>query len=283
MTFWLLAGFFIVSSSFTGIILVFLLSGSLPIFTVYGWEFFIGTEWFVGEAYGALPMVYGTIIVTAIALSIAVPLALGTAVITSEVLTQNARYILKSMMELMAGVPGIVYGLLGMVLVAGWVQDLFGLIDGNCLLTAGLLLGIMILPTVMTLSEDAIHAVPNTYREQARALGLHKHEIILYGVLPEAVPGIVGAVLLGMSRAMGETVAVMLVIGSVDKLPTPLYNLFAPAQSIASKLGREAAEAIGVGLHWNALIGLGLILFTMVTTLTWFGERIGWKGRLHRI
>ena len=86
-----------------------------------------------------------------------------------------------------------------------------------------------------------------------------------------------------MSRAMGETVAVMLVIGSVDKLPTPLYNLFAPAQSIASKLGREAAEAIGVGLHWNALIGLGLILFTMVTTLTWFGERIGWKGRLHRI
>jgi ABC-type phosphate transport system permease subunit len=79
---------------------------------------------------------------------------------------------------------------------------------------------------------------------------------------------------------MGETVAVMLVIGGIDKLPTPLYNLFAPSQSIASKIGREAAEAIGVGLHWNALVALGLILFVMVITLTWAAERVGWKGRL---
>ena len=279
---WLLGIAFLVSSSLAGVILIFMLSGSLPIFAEYGWSFVVGTEWSVSETYGALPMVYGTAIVTGIALCVALPLGLGTAVMTSEVVGRQARHALKSMMELMAGVPGIVYGLLGMVLVTTWIRDAFGLSDGNCLLTAGLLLGVMILPTVMTLSEDAIHSVPRIYREQACALGFQVHEVILYGVLPRAVPGIVGAVLLGVSRAMGETVAVMLVIGSLDRLPTPLYNVFAPAQSIASKLGREAAEAIGVGLHWNALIGLGLILFSMVITMTWLAERVGWQGRLHR-
>ncbi len=282
MTPWLLGIAFLISSSLAGIILIFLISGSLPIFAEHGWSFVTGREWFVGETYGALSMIYGTTVVTGIALGVALPLGLGTAVMTSEVVGRRTRHALKSVMELMAGVPGIVYGLLGMVLVTTWIRDLFGLVDGNCLLTAGLLLGVMILPTVMTLSEDAIHAVPRFYREQARALGLQAHEVILYAVLPHAKPGIVGAVLLGVTRAMGETVAVMLVIGSLDRLPAPLYNLFAPAQSIASKLGREAAEAIGVGLHWNALVGLGLILFLMVITLTWSAERIAWKGKLHR-
>ena len=282
MTPWLLGIAFLVSSSLAGIILIFLINGSLPIFAEYGWSFVTGREWFVGETYGALPMIYGTTVVTGVALAVALPLGLGTAVMTSEVVGRRTRHALKSMMELMAGVPGIVYGLLGLVLVTTWIRDLFGLVDGNSVLTAGLLLGVMILPTVMTLSEDAIHAVPRLYREQARALGLQAHEVILYAVLPQAKPGIVGAVFLGVTRAMGETVAVMLVIGSLDRLPAPLYNLFSPAQSIASKLGREAAEAIGVGLHWNALVGLGLILFLMVMTLTWSAERIAWKGRLHR-
>ena len=282
MTPYLLGLAFLVSSSLAGIILIFLISGSLPIFAEYGWGFVTGQEWFVGETYGALPMIYGTTAVTAIAIGVALPLGLGTAVMTSEVVGNRARYILKSIMELMAGVPGIVYGLLGLVLVTTWIRDLFGLIDGNCVLTAGLLLGVMILPTVMTLSEDAMHAVPLLYREQARALGLQPHEVILHAVLPQAMPGIVGGVILGISRAMGETIAVMMVIGSLDRLPAPLYNLFSPAQSIASKLGREGAEAIGVGLHWNALVALGLILFVMVMMLTWSAEQLGWKGRLHR-
>tara|TARA_B100001971_G_C18261556_1_gene587377 strand:- start:1121 stop:1963 length:843 start_codon:yes stop_codon:yes gene_type:complete len=280
MTPWLLGIAFLISSSLAGVILIFLISGSLPIFAEYGWSFVTGTEWYVGETYGVLPMLYGTIAVTGIALGVALPLGLGTAVMTSEVVGRRTRRILKSVMELMAGVPGIVYGLLGMVFVATWIRDLFGLVDGNCLLTAGLLLGVMILPTVMTLSEDAIYAVPRLHRKQARALGLQEHEVILYAVLPQAMPGILGATFLGITRAMGETVAVMLVIGGIDKLPTPLYNLFAPSQSIASKIGREAAEAIGVGLHWNALVALGLILFVMVITLTWAAERVGWKGRL---
>tara|TARA_B100000315_G_scaffold253546_1_gene292524 strand:- start:3342 stop:4187 length:846 start_codon:yes stop_codon:yes gene_type:complete len=280
MTPWFLGISFLISSSLAGIILVFLISGSLPIFEKYGWEFIFGEEWYVGETYGALPMIYGTTVVTGIALGIALPLGIGTAVVTSEVVGRRMRYILKSVMEIMAGVPGIVYGLLGMLLVTTWIRDLFGLVDGNCLLTAGLLLGVMILPTVMTLSEDAIHVVPNFYREQAYALGLQTHEVIIYAVLPQAIPGILGAIFLGTTRAMGETVAVMLVIGSLDRIPDPFYNLFAPAQSIASKIGREAAESIGVGLHWNALVALGLILFGMVMTLTWLAERVGWTGRL---
>ncbi len=282
MTRWILGTAFLVSSSLAAIILLFLISGSFPIVIQHGWTFLTGVEWSVGETYGALPMIYGTVMVTLIALAVALPLGVGTAVMTSELVGPRMRRTLKSLMEVLAGVPGIVYGLLGMVFVTTWVRDSFRLIDGNCIFTAGLLLGVMILPTVMTLSEDAIHAVPDWYREQARALGLQRHEVIIHAVFPHALPGIFGALLLGVSRAMGETVAVMLVIGSLDRLPAPLYNVFAPAQSIASKLGREAAEAIGVGLHWNALLGLGLILFLMVITLTWSAEKIGWQGRLHR-
>ena len=272
---WLLGGAFLISSSIVSIMLIFLIHGSVPVFVEYGWTFIIGTEWSVGKTYGALPMIYGTVVVTAIALGIAFPLAIGTAIMASEGVGERTRYVLKSIMEVMAGIPGIIYGLLGMIFVTTWVRDVFGLIDANCLLTAGLLLGVMILPTMMTLSEDAIHAVPRIYREHAWALGFQRHEVICYAVLPQAGPGIIGAVFLGLSRAMGETMAVMLVIGSLDRLPSPLYNLFAPAQSIASKIGREAAEAIGVGLHWNALVALGLVLFVMVMTLTWSAERLG--------
>ena len=167
-----------------------------------------------------------------------------------------------------------------MILTAVWVRDVFGLIDGNTLFTAGLLLAVMILPTIMTLSEDALQAVPGEYRETALGLGLTRLETVWRAVLPQALPGIAGAVFLGMGRAMGETIAVMLVIGGLDRIPDPWYNLFQPGQSIPSKIGREAAESLGFGLQWHALIGLGLILFILVMTLSWTGNRLLRRVRL---
>ncbi|MFQ5709942.1 MAG: phosphate ABC transporter permease subunit PstC [bacterium] len=263
-----------ISISIVGVVFIFLLKDSLPLLRREGWHFVVGREWRVGEAYGALPMIYGTVVVTFVALCFALPLALGSAVITAEVLTDRVRLLVKMVMELLAGIPGVVYGLLGLTLLTTAVKNLFGLIDGNTLFTAGILLGIMILPTIMTLSEDALRSVPKAYREQALALGLNRRETIIHAVLPGALKGIVGAVLLGLSRAMGETIAVMLVIGSVDRIPQPFYNLFSTAQTITSKLGREAAEALGVGYHWNALIGLGLILFILVMGITLAGDLI---------
>ncbi len=265
---------FVISISIIGIIFIFLIKDGLPIFQHEGLRFLTGQDWYAGEVYGALPMIYGTVVVTFIAVCVALPLGLGSAIITSEIMSGRLRMIVKMIMELLAGIPGIVYGLLGIVILTTAVKNIFGLIDGNSIFTAGILLGVMILPTIMTLSEDALRAVPKEYREQALALGLGHSETILHAVLPQALKGIVGAVLLGISRAMGETIAVMLVIGSLDRIPQPFYNVFTTGQTITSKLGREAAEALGVGYHWNALIALGLILFLMVMVITFVGDII---------
>ncbi|MCF8719825.1 phosphate ABC transporter permease subunit PstC [Nitrospina gracilis] len=272
--FWLTGTMALVAVVSVAVLFAFLFWESLPVFSQRGVSFLTGTEWFSGEVYGALPMVIGTLWVTAIALFFTLPVALGAAVFTSEFLAPRARLTVKAVMELLAGVPGIVYGLMGVTLVAVWVRDAFGLIDGNTLFTAGLLLAVMILPTVMTLSEDALQAVPGEVRDTALGLGLTRWETLQRAVLPQAAPGIAGAVFLGMGRAMGETIAVMLVIGGLDRIPNPWFNVFLPGQSIPSKIGREAAESLGFGLQWHALIGLGLILFVMVMMLSWIGNRL---------
>jgi phosphate transport system permease protein len=251
---------------------VFLVAQSMPILAELKWGFLLGQDWWAGEAYGALPMIYGSCMVTGLALVLALPLAIGGAVYTSEFLSAQRRLWVKALMELFAGIPGIIYGLLGVAFLAGWVKESFDLIDGNTILTAGLLLGIMILPTILTLSEDALQAVPGQYRDASLSLGLTKLQMITSAVIPEALPGIAGAIFLGMGRAMGETIAVMLVIGGLDKIADPWYDLFAPAQSIASKLGREAAEALGTDLQWSALMALGLALFLMVMFFTLMGN-----------
>jgi len=269
LTLW---GSFYIAIGLVGFMFFFLLWESIPIFSREGLNFLVGIQWHPGEAYGALPLVYGTLMVTGIALCLALPLGLGTAIFTSEILPMQYRLLIKSIMELLAGIPGVVYGLLGIVFVTSGVKSLFHLQDGNTLFAAGFILGVMILPTIMTLSDDALRSVPKVFREQAFALGLNPAETILKVVIPNAWKGIVGGVLLGISRAMGETIAVMLVIGGIDRIPKPFYNIFSSAQSITSKLGREAAEAVGMGLHWNALMGLGLLLFLLVAVFTFLGN-----------
>ena len=234
--------------------------------------FLLGLDWFPGEDYGAAPMIFGSATVTFIALVLATPLALASAIYTSEFLDSNQRLTVKGIMEILAGVPGIVYGLLGVSLLTVWVRDLFNLVDGYTLLSASFLLSIMIMPTIMTLSEDAIHSTPAEYLQAASGLGLSKMEIFFAVTLPHAIPGIVGAILLAIGRALGETIAIMLVIGSLDHIPEPWFDVFSPGQSIASKLGREAAETLGLGQHWNALMALALILFLLVMFLTSFGN-----------
>ncbi len=266
----------------TGLIVLFflfLVKESVPVFQAEGARFLTGGDWWVGESYGAGPMIFGSAVVTLLALAMVLPFALAGAVVASEFLSPRLRWAMKSLMELFAGVPGIIYGLLGVGVLAPAVKDFFGLIDGNTLLTAALLLGLMVFPTILTLADDALHAVPGKYRDQAQGLGLSRLETVRAVVLPQARAGLLGAVFLGLGRAMGETIAVMLVIGGRDQVPSPWYNLFAPGQSIPSKLGREAAEAVGAGLHWNALLGLGLVLFLMVLGVTVAGQLFLNKGR----
>ena len=200
----------------------------------------------------------------------------------SEILPAKARFFVKSLLELLAGIPSIVYGLIGVAFFSIWVQEVFDLQSGRTILTAGVLLAIMVLPTIITLTDDALHNVPNNYREAAKGLGLYKYEVVKDTLLPIAKPDIIGAVLLAFGRALGETMAVMLLIGSIDKIPKPFYNWLSPGQTITSKLGREIAETSFGSVHFSAMIFMGLLLFTIVLVITIVAQRVYKnKERLH--
>jgi phosphate transport system permease protein len=189
----------------------------------------------------------------------------------------------KVLIELLAGVPSVVYGLLGILLLRDWIYELFAHFEplsGDTLLTAGVLLAVMILPTVVTLSDDALCAVPATQRRAACALGLTRAETILHVALPQARRGMGAAILLALGRALGETIAVFLVIGRQDNnLPNAwlsLRPLLESGQTLTSKLGSsETSIAFGDPLHWGAIVGLGLILLVLTGGLTVLGTAFG--------
>jgi phosphate ABC transporter permease protein PstC len=262
------AGSAFLSAGIILLILLFLLANSWDAIRHNGTQLF-ALEWNPARArFGILPMLYGSTAVLFISLSIALPLGLTTAIFVSEILPQRFRLYAKSLLELLAGIPSIIYGLIGIVFFSMWIENLFDLQSGRTILTGGLLLAVMVLPTLITLSDDALQHVPQKYREAARSLGLYKFEVIQKAVLPLAKSNLIGAALLGMGRVLGETMAVMLVIGSIDKLPSPLTNLLVPGQTMTSKLGREVAETAFGSLHFSAIIFIGFLLLLFVVSVT---------------
>ena len=258
----------LISTGIILLILTILLINSWDAVSQLGWRIF-SLRWDPAAGqFGILSMLYGSLMVTAIALMIAVPLGLACAVYLSEILDDKHRFYVKSLLELLAGIPSIIYGLIGVAYFSVWIGNLFALQSGRTILTAGLLLAIMVLPTIITLSDDALHNVPQKYREAAKGLGLYRYEVIKGAVLPLAKSDITGAVLLALGRTLGETMAVMLVIGSIDKIPQPLFNILVPGQTITSKLGREIEEATFGSLHFSTLIFMGLFLLIIVLVLT---------------
>lgn len=232
--------------------------------------------------FGMMSMIYGTTIVTLLALFIAVPTGIFSAILISEFLPIRYRIPVKSSLEILAGIPSIIYGLIGVALLSVWIGNIFELTTGRTLLTGGVILAIMILPIIITLTDDALNNVPAHYREAAYGLGHYKHEVILGSLIPMAKADIIGGVLLGLGRAMGETMAMMLVIGSIDRIPDPFYNILVPGQTITSKLGREITESVFGSLHFNSMIFMGLMLMIAVFTITMIAQRtIKFGGRLY--
>lgn len=267
---------------FVGGMLVVFLEQSFPLWSHEGTGYFTGKIWYFRQAqFGTLPMLYGTAAVSAVALLVAAPIGIGAAVFAAEYLPARPRLMLKLLIELLAGIPSVVYGLLGILVLRNYIYDglrAVGLdpLTGDSLLTAGLLLAAMILPTVMTLSDDALEGVPAQQRQAARGLGLTHAETILCVSLPQARRGLVAAVLLALGRAMGETIAVFLVVGRQDnQWPANLLSLnplINAGQTITSKLGgAETNIAYGDPLHWGAIVGLGLLLLVSVVTVTFLG------------
>ena len=253
---------------------------SLPVFQHSGIQYLTGSRWYFRKLeFGALPMIYGTFIVALIALLLAAPIGIGAALFTAEFLPPRLRITIKIVIELLAGVPSVVYGLIGILLLRNWIYQLFASfnpLSGDTLLTAGILLAIMILPTIMTLADDALRGVPAEQRRAARSLGLTTTETIFAVSLPQAARGLAAALLLGLGRALGETIAVFLVVGRQDNnLPANIFSLrpwLSAGQTLSSKLGgSETNIAYGDPLHWGAIVGLGLILMTMVLLVTMLG------------
>ena len=267
-------------AAFAGLIAVFVFE-AWPFVRAQGVTGLFGIRWsFRSERFGALPMIYGSLAVSAVALALAAPIGLGAAIFLSEVLPRRARVAAKVGVELLAGVPSVVYGLLGVLLlrdVAVRLLKPFDPISGDTLATGGILLAVMILPTVVSLGDDALAAVPRSRRTAARALGLGRAETILRAVVPEALPGLASALLLGLGRALGETIAVFLVVGRQDnQWPERLFVLEPLAragQTVTSKLGgSETSLAYGDPIHWGALLGLGLLLLATVAALSFVGS-----------
>ncbi len=268
--------------AFVGMLAVFV-AQSAPVWRSEGWSFFTQKQWFYRQQlFGIAPMLYGTVVVAAVALLVATPAGIGTAVFASEFLPRRARLTVKVAIELLAGIPSVVYGLLGIVLLRDWIYRAlqpFDPLSGDTLLTAGLLVGVMLLPTLMTLSDDALRSVPASQRLAARGLGLTATETALRVTLPQAWPGLLGALLLAGGRALGEMIAVFLVVGRQDnQWPESLLSLRPMAeagQTLSSKLGGpEINIAYGDPLHWAAMVALGLVLLVLVATLTLAGTLI---------
>jgi len=228
------------------------------------------------QDFGAAAMLWGTAAVCVVALAVATPLGWGAAIGLTELTPPRAARWLRTGVEVLAAIPSIVYGLVGIAVLRPLVSTVFGVPGGDSLLAAGLVLAVMVLPTVVAVSVDSLAGVSDAHREAAAALGLTRTEVIRWAVLPLARPGMRAAVLLGLARALGETIAVFLVIGRADgRLPGPgelLDSLARPGQTLTTKLGGpEPVLAGAAGPHWAALSALGLVLLAVVATTTVLG------------
>ena len=242
------------------LICVFLFANGIPAIGKIGvFKFLLGTKWKPGnDIYGILPMILGSLYVTAGAIIIGVPIGLLTAVFLAKFCPKGLYKILKPATELMAGVPSVVYGFFGLVVLVPLVQNIFG-VAGNTMLTASVLLGIMILPTIIGVSESAIRAVPDSYYEGSLALGASHERSVFFATLPAARSGILAGVVLGIGRAIGETMAVVMVAGNKARMPQGLLD---GVRTMTANIVMEMGYA--TDLHREALIATAVVLFVFI-------------------
>lgn len=254
-------------SGFTAIIILLLIAlfifrEGLPAFAEVGvFDFIFGSTWRPGiDQYGILAMIVGSIAVTVVSMIMAVPLGIACAILLAEVAPLKVRNILRPAVELLVGIPSVVYGLVGLVLLVPIIENIGG--SGFSILTASIVLMVMVLPTIISISEDSIRAVPASYREGALALGATKWQTIKGVVLPAAKSGIGAAIVLGMGRAIGETMAMIMVIGNSIAFP---HSLLDAARTLTGNIALEINYATGI--HESALFATGVVLFIFILLL----------------
>ena len=244
------------------IICIFLFANGIPAMAEIGFfDFLLGTEWKpsnIPPSFGIFPMILGSLMVTLGAIIIGVPIGILTSVFMAHYCPKKPYRILKPGVELLAGIPSVIYGFFGLVVLVPLIRTVFGG-NGNSILTASILLGIMILPTIMGVSESAIRAVPTHYYEGALALGATKERSIFATVLPAARSGIMAGVILGIGRAIGETMAVIMVVGNQARIPASILDR---VRTLTTNIVLEMGYA--ADLHREALIATGVVLFAFI-------------------
>jgi phosphate transport system permease protein len=256
-------------------IIALLIKEGVPIFWhTPPWEFFFGTKWYpVSEppTFGIMPFFVATLWVTVIATVISVPIGVACAAYLSEVAPAGVRETVKPVIELLAGIPSVVMGFIGLMLLSPLVQSVFNLNTGLAGLTAGIMLAFMSLPIIISVSEDALRAVPDEFRQASYALGANRWETIWHVCIPAALSGITAAVMLGVGRAIGETMTVLMVAGGALAVPvSPTDPMMPMTAAIASGIG----NAVRGGLQYQALFAIGLILFILTLAVNLIADRV---------
>ncbi len=267
-----------------GLIFVFLLREGLPAFVHVSPRTLFGVRWYpIEEMYGLVPLLVGSLLVTVGAVVIAVPLGLITAIYLGEIAPKWQREVLKPLIEVLAGIPSIVLGFLGWVVLAPLIQRA-GAATGLTAFTGSLILAYMSLPTIISISEDALYAVPKEYRDAALAIGATEWQTIWRVVMPAARSGIVIATVLGIGRAIGETMAVMMVTGNAANIPALGWGMFfQPVRTMTATIAAEMGEVAQGSLHYQVLFAIGIVLFLITFAINWLaGRLIGGGGRQRR-
>jgi phosphate transport system permease protein len=273
---WLLFATGISSILIIILIIAFIFREGLPAMISYGvFNFIFGMNWApTSGQFGVFPMIVGTLGITALALIMAVPLSICCSIFLAEIAPPTMRRILKPTIQALAGIPSVIYGFFGLVVLVPIMRTNFGG-TGFSMLAASLILTVMILPTIISISEDALRSIPLEYKEASLALGATQWQTIKNVILPAAIPGVITAIILGMGRAVGETMAVIMVAGNVVQIPN---SIFEPVRALTSNIALEMGYA--TGLHYSALFGTGIVLIAVIIVLLLIANYYNYKKRV---
>ncbi|MBI5869787.1 MAG: phosphate ABC transporter permease subunit PstC [Actinobacteria bacterium] len=265
------------------LIFAFLTRDALSLFGSYSLlDFITGQNWYpISEppVFGILPLVLGSMLVTVIAIAIAIPLGIGTAIYIAEIAPGWLKEILKPLMEIVAAIPSVVLAFIGLTLLAPFIQDALNLNTGLTALTGGIMLAFMALPTIVSIAEDAINAVPRSYREGSLAMGATSWQTTGRVVVPAAMSGISAAVMLGIGRAIGETMVVLMVTGNAAVMPTSVDSVLKPVRTLTGTIAQEMGETVFGSSHYFALFAVGLVLFIITFAVNWIADLILYRYR----
>ena len=265
---------------FVALIFYFLVSEGIVTLGEVPLQKLFGTRWYPIEGYfGILPLIGGSIIVTVGAMIVAVPVGLGTAIYISEISPRWAREILKPLVEMLGGLPSVVLGFLGILILSPYLRNLLNLPTGLTALAGSILLGGIALPTIISISEDALDAVPRSYRDASLALGATQWQTIWHVTLPAARSGVLTAIMLGIGRAIGETMTVMMVTGNAPVLPTGLRYLFLPVRTMTATIAAEMGEVAKGSVHYHVLFFIGIVLFLISLVINVSASAIVFRTR----